>query len=266
MTRREQITLYWTTDYERFSFLKENRDADTIERRKKLKETRRSIEENGFLRDYPVVVKPAEPGFYSIIDGQGRFVICRDLQIEFAYIINNNFKGKISSIQTGKPWGTSDYVKNCAAIGSQDYTTLREWSRKRGIQLAVAAQMLSGRSPASTSNLEDVRQGRFQINNMEFANKVADLLDSIRPFSILPDHRCFINAVASCAWLPFFDCEHFAKKCKSFPSLLVRCLNTEQYLEVIETIYNYHDKGAKVAIKFPAMQLTENRRTENLNK
>lgn len=95
---------------------------------------------------------------------------------------------------------------------------------------------------------DDMRRG-FQGQGFERSQKTAEMLVEIEPFFSHWTHRNFVRAVVKLLKKKQFNWKVFMKKVEMNPTLMQVCMTTEQYLDLIEKIYNYKAQN-KVSLKY----------------
>ena len=240
--KNEPIIVQTTKDYSLFKTLIGNRDVNEIH----LKRLKESIKAN-YLTTIIIVNENLE-----IIDGQHRFLICKELNLPVNYIICNNYG--ISEIQilnaNMKNWSLSDFVNGYCDLGYKDYQIFRHFVNEYNLPLKAAVLILSGEH-LSGKNCS-FKQGEFKVKNLEESKKIVDKLFSIKPYYNTKDgylRRVFIETIISLLKNDNFDFNEFIFKLKQQPTKLVHCVNSTQYKALIEEIYNYR-RTNKVNLRF----------------
>src|SRR5690606_3986243 len=89
----------------------------------------------------PIVVNPE----LMIMDGQHRFIACKELELPVFYVIADNIKlrdiARMNS-NTDK-WKPNDFLMCYIQLGSKDYEILREFSETRKVPLTTAIFLLN---------------------------------------------------------------------------------------------------------------------------
>ena len=98
------VTAYYvrkTNNYKKFRFVDGNRDVARTGR------IRNSIKENGWYRQ-PILVNE----HFEIIEGQHRFVVCKELGLPIEYVVQEGLEVKdcVPLNVSRKNWSVADYV------------------------------------------------------------------------------------------------------------------------------------------------------------
>lgn len=117
-TSEEVAKVYRTTDYSIFQTLLGNRDV----RDPRVQKIRRSILEKGYIFS-PIIVNEK----MEIIDGQGRLAALKSFGMPVDYTLKAglNISDCITLNVTQTQWGSADYAKSFADLGSEDYENLQ---------------------------------------------------------------------------------------------------------------------------------------------
>lgn len=103
--------VYRTYDYDKFKYVDGNRDIKSTAKVKK------SIKEHGYYRQ-PILVNE----FLEIIEGQHRFLACKELGLPIEYVIQSGLRAKdCAPLNTGRTnWRTKNYV-HLHSVSTVDY-------------------------------------------------------------------------------------------------------------------------------------------------
>ena len=117
-TSEEVAKVYRTTDYSIFQTLLGNRGV----RDPRVQKIRKSILKNGYIFN-PIIVNEK----MEIIDGQGRLAALKSLGMPVDYVAKEglNVNDCITMNVTQTQWGSADYTKSFADLGSEDYENLQ---------------------------------------------------------------------------------------------------------------------------------------------
>ena len=113
------VTAYYvrkTNNYKKFRFVDGNRDVARTGR------IRNSIKENGWYRQ-PILVNE----HFEIIEGQHRFVVCKELGLPIEYVVQEGLEVKdcVPLNVSRKNWSVADYVHlNATSIDDYKYFEL----------------------------------------------------------------------------------------------------------------------------------------------
>lgn len=113
------LRIFRTTDYSIFKFNESNRDINKLN----LKKIKESIQKIGFQSNKRILVNEN----MEIVDGQHRFVACKELGLPIEYEIVDECENLYINLNIGsKPLSAIDYVKYYSAKGFNVYITIHK--------------------------------------------------------------------------------------------------------------------------------------------
>jgi disulfide oxidoreductase YuzD len=231
-----------TTDYDQFKFLKGNREVDEAHVVRLIK----SMKANDLFT--PIMVN----NNLEVIDGQHRLEARRRLQLIVPYInVGEYGLAEVQQINAQqKKWTIEDYTDSYIALGLKDYEVYR-WFRKRyKLPHTVTVPLLSGVDYANSSHLgKSFIEGSFRVRSLESAKDVAEHIEKVAPhFSGYRD-RSFVLAVIRLLDKKSFSFTKFIDKIQQNPLMMKKCATSDQYIDLIEEIYNYRSQN-KVSLRY----------------
>ena len=237
--------IFETTDYDKFSFSKMNRECDYkhVERLKKEMQER-------FIRTNIIVDNQ-----YVILDGQHRYEAIKDLGLPLTYTVidSENSETEIITMNTNtKNWQNDDflnfYIKkektknplNCHDMPYHNFKRARNYK----IHFMTLIELIySSRQKEHTIGFG---KGKLFIQDKElFKENVNFLVTAVKQHRAC-EHRN--TQLALCKYLlnKNFDKETFLEKLEKFPDKLVRSSTMDQATLNIKTLYNYFNKKSKL--------------------
>jgi hypothetical protein len=220
-----------TEDYFLFKSIDGNRKLDRL----LIKQLSKSISENYLFTIITVNEK------YEIIDGQHRFEVIKELKLPLNYIICHGYGLKEVHIlnKISKKWNSDDYMNGYADMGMEDYIIYRNFKKKYKFGHDETMAMLSGVNSGNSKLLYDFRGGNFKIHKLDTAIEEAEKIWSLSYLYEGFKRRCFIYSLLFLFDNANFNFDEFVCKLKLQRSKLTDCVDTKQYLSLIEEIYNY---------------------------
>lgn len=217
-----------------------------------------SMKEYGFLPAYPIHVVYRN-GQLFVKDGGHRLAAAKITKNPVYYVVLEDIDISIPQINSGQtPWSGADYVDSYIKRGLEEYIKLSEFCRRYRIPLTIAAPLLLGRQPNAAAYITDIRRGTFKVKNEQMANQIMLLVEAIRPFFKQAASRFFIGAIYRCFMVKEFDHVRFCKKAKKHRHLFEHKATIDDYLAVIEQVYNEQArKNDRIPLKFMANQAAE---------
>ncbi len=225
-----------TEDYSIFGTLDGNRNINVPN----LRALKRSIEKEHL--QIPIIVNEK----LQIIDGQHRFNACKELKKPIYYIIVKGYGlsqvHKLNAIS--RKWSFDDYLDGYANMGNEDYIKARTFKQKYGFGTSETMALLLGyNSLAGDDARKNFLSGNFKIKSLHDAEAKAEKIMMIKPYYNGYLRRSFIGAMLKLFSLDNFDFSVFLQKLKYQSTKLVDCTTSDQYLLIIEDIYNYRARG-----------------------
>lgn len=245
--------VFKTFDYDKFKLISENREPDHV----------KALINSFESRLVPNAILCNEK--YEIIDGQNRFLALKELgQPILYYCIDGLDIYDVASLNSyGKNWSNDDYVRMWAALGKDEYKRILDFCKEfPDFTLANALTILSngkqrkyvnkvsfdcsvkGESrPKSANKTSDLKLGNYTIEDIEHSRYVARCILEYKAFSS-PGKQIYIQAAFISAMVMLlrgktFDNNEMVKKVTMFPSLFHRCINSKEYIFMLEEIWNY---------------------------
>lgn len=245
---RHSVPLPVTTEYGKFRFhphnrlLKDHTTGGWLVRKDLVK----SMEAEGYRTEEPITAYSNDDGTLTIIDGHNRLLAAWALNLPLTYIAyKRNGKAEwtpVKSSATQRSWTLNDAVRAYAHDGHPDYVELLEYHERTGIQLGLAAAILSGRSASSNDSNASCRNGRFAVKHRLNGEIVADLVLTAAKFiSWATDHR-FVSALSSLVFVEEFSPTHLKDKMQRYPEYLEKRRDRDGMLEMLDTLYNKYSR------------------------
>jgi hypothetical protein len=233
--------VHTTTDYSMFKNIAGNRTMNELH----LRRLKSSIM-NKYL--FTVIIVNED---YQIIDGQHRFNVIRELNLPLNYIICVGYGLREVQIlnANSKNWSADDFMEGYCNIGKKDYIMYRNFKQKYGLGHNECMAILSGVIGVGGQFTEDFHNGLFKITHYEDACRKAELLKMIEPYYSGYKRRGFVSAMLQLFKNTNFEFTEFLQKLRIQQTALVDCVNTNQYLTLIEEIYNYK-RRVKVNLRY----------------
>jgi hypothetical protein len=231
--------VHTTTDYFLFKPIEGNRNKNLLH----INRLKKSMAET-YL--FTVIIVNEK---YEIIDGQHRFDVIQELKLPLNYIVCNGYGLNEVHIlnQNSKTWTSDDYLDGYCKLGYKDYLKYKEFKELYGIGHYECMWLLNG---SQLSNPTQVFfTGDFKIKNYNEACKIIEKIMLVDPYYEEWKRRSFILAMLQLFKNPNFELTEFLQKLKLQPTALSNCSTTNQYVSLIEEIYNYR-RREKVNLRY----------------
>ncbi|MDD5013505.1 MAG: ParB N-terminal domain-containing protein [Atribacterota bacterium] len=227
-----------TKQYSKFIYVKGNRPIDPNH----VKRLAASIHEKNLLHLNPVLVTSQ----MHVIDGQHRIEAAKLLKLEVFYEVSDEItKSDMSRLNRNKKnWTIHDYINYYCEEGYQVYIQFRDFINDNpNFKLSVLLKIVT---PGEGHGYKEAVQNGSMIIpniNMNRAKKVIEVINRINnlpfEFKFIYDSR-FPLAISKCLVTPKFNVDNLIEKIRANPRRFVKCSTKEEYLELIEEIYNYY--------------------------
>lgn len=235
-------TVYTTNDYSKFKSIDGNRNKNLLHI-KRLKESIQKI----YL--FTIIIVNEK---FEIIDGQHRFDVICELGLPVNYIVCPGYGlNEVHTLnQNSKTWNADDFMNGYCDLGYSDYIQYRDFKEKYKIGHHETISLLSGtRSYAVKGANSTFYSGEFKIKNLSNAIKTIEKIFMTSPYYSGYKRRSYIFSMITLLKNKNFEFTEFLAKLKNQPTAMVDCATTEQYIALIEEIYNYR-RQKKINLRF----------------
>ena len=225
-------TVYITNDYSLFSKLDGNRNVNKAH----LIRLKKSIKEESLC--VPIIVNEK----HEIIDGQHRFSCWESLMLPIYYIVVEGYTLKqVQRINANTMnWKLMDYAESYCDLGNKHYCKYKDFKARYNIGDYESIALLQGNENGSGKNFERFRNGIFQVKRWKKACDEAEQIIRVSEFYDGYKRRAFVFALLKFFSNDKFDFNRMLRKIKLNPTKLVDCTNKEQYMILLENMYNYN--------------------------
>lgn len=226
-----KVELIETTDYKYFKYRKGNRHVSAT----KLSTMIEKIKKKNCLMDNPILVDDN----FEVIDGQHRLEACKVLKIPVVYkvAIEEYVDNDVALIQTNSAWNIYDYFDHYIAYGNGNYTLVKQFADKNSLSLPLAVRLCCSRRYNTTW----IANGELNVDRIHFAKSFINILDKL-DFLDFARTREFISAMRKIVVNEQFDLNRFEEQVDAYPERFVQKMNSQEYVKMIEEIYNHKKK------------------------
>lgn len=243
-----------SNNYGMFELWEFNRDVT------KTKKLTQSMKTHGWINSKPMSVVQMPNGKLRIKDGHHRFDIAQRLGMPVKYVIDTDNSTPNELYETYNPWSLLDSLTSYCRAGKEEYLKVRDYCEETRISLALAASMLIGESAGSGNYRESFRQGTFKVNpRSNHAEIVKAMILCMKKNGVkFYNNNLLVQALSKCVWLDDFSSDHLNSKIKNFAFMVEKKANLEQYLEMLEEVYNRQSR-IKIPLKYLALEKAKER-------
>lgn len=233
----EEIQIPLTKDYSIFKTLKGNRPINWGHVRSLVL----SMQENGFLLNPIIINKRGE-----IIDGQHRLEAAKIIGIPVYYLVAPKYGQKeiLAFNTTVKTWTLSDYLHKWIKKGEPAYIAFQEFLENHAdFNLTNCLKLVGGQKAGEGGGarklVDAFRLGKLDMSGAheadQFLMKVKRLEDLYDGYKRMK----FVGALWRCEKYNKFSFDEFEHKLALRRAKMFDCGTEDQYIELIEDIYNY---------------------------
>jgi hypothetical protein len=234
-----------TKNYSMFKFRNDNRDVNEPHVRKLTK----NMKENGWMKGSIVVVNEKN----EIIDGQHRIKAAITAGVPVEYIVSrgSGIREIIGNNVLTNQWNIKTYLDHHVKQGNTNYQVLKDFMVKYPMFKFTELTMFlnNGLNNASRGVFES---GDWKIKNVKTAELWVERILQLKPYFEQYNRSIFVRAVVKImSKKTEFSFDEFLHKVKLRPTMLRPCGTVDQYVEMIEELYNYHRRNdEKLNLRF----------------
>lgn len=232
-TLTDSHTIQRTNDYDKFSFLSNNRDPS----RSHIEALKRAFQDYGNLTEsQPVLVNER----LQIIDGQHRFIAAQELgsPIFYTTVPGLGIQEARQMNILHKNWTTDDYAESYAKGGNMQYIKYLELKEEFGFSHSV---LISYAKEGRVKGVfADFRNGTFVIDDLEATRQRLSMLADVTAIigATLAD-KIFALAFRRAMQAPHYDHVRMLKKLAELQTEFRAFSKQPDALRQLEDIYNY---------------------------
>ncbi len=212
-----------TSNYNLFNFKIENRGIS----RMKIKLLKENFKTFGYCAQYPILVDEN----FNIIDGQHRFVACKELGLEIVYEFSQNKSNEyMRSLNIASSnWELSDYINSYCNEGRETFVNFVNFKNKNKLTVTNALIIFF-----ENAKPKEIREGK----DMKLYKKMDELISLIDDFKDLKFtmSKTFVYALKTLVNknIGETNIQYLIKK----RMLIEQMASVEQYLIVFQNIIN----------------------------
>lgn len=234
--------IYSSTDYDSFKLRPDNRPINEAH----VITVAQSIERIG--QRQPVSIDPKN----FVIDGQHRLAACRLLGIPVNFVIDEHktTTNDLTEIQIKKEWTVKDRAESFS-LNNDNYKWYKVFSEKYPEFSHTLKIMMLYNIPERNQKLEeDFKIGIFKIKSYNKGCETAEMLRSFAKYYKGYKKRGFVSAILTIKEHKDFDLSRMMRKMALQSKQLLDFSRTEDYIEVLEDMYNWKE-SKKVYFTIP---------------
>lgn len=229
--KKHNTIIYKTRNYELFERDPVNRATDENS------QLFASMKKHGWIEAYPAFVVPTGRGTFRVKDGQHRIAYAKDLGLPVLYVTPHENGIAIPELNnTQRRWSLADYITSYANQGNEHYKRLLNFQAQHGLPLSVCANLLSGCVGSATAS---VKRGLFKIKSEDHAARVCSIVSCASTQVKWSSNTYFISAISLALKYSNLEERVLCEKIRKHPALLILMPTVDDFLEMIEKLYNH---------------------------
>jgi hypothetical protein len=235
--------VYSTKDYSKFKFRGDNR----IVKESHVKGLIENMKTRGWEPGSYVVIN--EKG--EVIDGQHRVKAAIQVGIPIHYTIEKKagFETIRNLNRNQKNWAITDHIHGFVEENNPHYIKLNNFIKEYP-ELKVTECMMLCKNSFSSVHRNDFESGNFTTRDMNKAREWANNIMSLKPYFKGYNRSIFVRALVKVfSKKQEFNFTKFLHKVQLRPNMIVMCGTVEQYIGMIEEIYNFGNRE-KINLRF----------------
>jgi hypothetical protein len=239
---KKENQVHTTTDYSLFKSIDGNRNKNLLH----INRLKKSMSENYLFTIITVNEK------YEIIDGQHRFEIIKELNLPLNYVICEGYGlNEVHVLNANaKTWNSDDYLEAYCKLGYNDYILYRTFKQRYGFGTRENISILSGGNIyVKTDHMKEFFKGNFKVSNYSESCNIAENIEILSNYYDGYKRRAFVFAMISLFKNKNFNFNEFVQKLKLQQNALIDCVSSNQYISLIEEIYNFR-RREKINLRY----------------
>jgi hypothetical protein len=236
--------IFETKDYSMFKFREDNRPIIPNH----VKKLAKRMSEKGWLSTSVITIN----GNGDVIDGQNRLTAAKMVGCPVRYkVVRGVGSDEMTEMNTlQKNWSPFDHLHKFVKKENSNYVTFKKFVDDYPMFKYTEIGMLLTNSLTGVKR-DTFESGMYVVKSEKKAREWADKIIQLKPyFEKYYNKSIFVRAMIKVMlYKKEFVFEEFLHKIKLRPTKLVPCGTVEQYVEMIEEIYNYR-RSDKVNLRF----------------
>lgn len=228
-----EVKIFTSNKYDEFKLSEFNRDPLHF------KKVMESIRENDYSMYQPILVNSS----MEIVDGQNRFLACKELGKPIHFIVSNDITifAAADINQAAKNWSSQDYVLHYAKRGRAPYLKILDLCSRYGQQISMVS-MFGKISGGARSITEVIKNGSFDFKE---EIDVDDFFQHVKEFEEYYSYakmEKFIKAVLRLYLSPNYSKELMINKLSQGSRIVKEQPRVDLMAEELLKLYNYNNR------------------------
>lgn len=233
------IIMSRSKDYSKFNILSENRNID----HNHIDKIKESITKHGYLSSNPIIVDEK----MNIIDGQHRFLACKEMGLPIDYEVIEDSESMIIDLNTTqKKWTIYDYLKYYAIKdNNENYIRVLNLmgKYKTSAQMIFSIALKRGMGGEITRT---VRQGtlKFDVDDVARVEGCFKKIDTISKNLKKGKVTRMVQALMQISRNPLFNWDRMLRQSELYPTIAYNCRSIAEYIVMLKELYNFNIRKA----------------------
>ncbi len=242
------MNILTTTDYSIFKKYKGNRDIDHKHINNLVESFKKGV--------LPFFIEINSK--YEVIDGQHRLDALKILNLPVNYIINTNTYDYTDIIRLNnikKSWKIGDYANYWEKQDIPNRWCYEYYNKLKAnyqitdsVLISVISEIASQAKKEDASTLK-FKNGLMDIHNTQYVDDTIFNISKMFKILNIENDRCLAYAFLRIKKAKDFNLKTFFYKIEKYSDLFKKQRDTNQYVELLEIIYNYASK-TKISLKY----------------
>jgi len=232
--KQSDVRVFVSNQYDKFILSELNRIPGHY------KKVLNSIKENDYTKYQPILVNHK----LEIVDGQNRFLACKELGLPIHFIVSDEIKifAAADINRASKNWTANDYAIHYAKRGREPYIRLLDLCARFNQKISIV-QFFGKMSGAVRSHSDNVKSGNFQfredVNIEDFLSHIEDFAAYYKNFY---KKDKFIKAVLKLYLTPGYSKSTMNNKLRMASGIVHEQPRVDMMTEEIIKLYNYKSR------------------------
>jgi len=227
-----------------------------------------SMRERGFVKSCPIVCIRSPKNKMMIHDGHNRLIAAAHLNIPVEYICyeEGDVLPPTEFSATQKQWSMMDYATAFSHdITKPDYIEVLKYHRDTGIPINDCYSLFGGESAGSNNQSRKMKLGLFTIKDRNSPEMVKCIVHAINRHCDYGSSHNFVVAIGKVIHIEGFSLEKMVERIHTHSELIKKCRTHEDYIELLDLIYNRHSKIEKLYFRIGVEKAMKSRSCINRN-
>lgn len=236
--RQSGVKIFISNQYDKFVLSKLNRIPGHY------KKVLQSIKENDYTKYQPILVNSK----MEIVDGQNRFLACKELGLPIHFIVSDEIKifAAADINRASKNWTAMDYAIHYAKRGREPYIRLLDLCARYNQKISIVQCFGKMSGGSFSSHSDNVKSGGFQFrDDVDIEDFLEHMMDFESYYEFSKKDK-FVKSVLKLYLSDGYDKLKMKKKLRMASGIVHEQPRVEMMTEEILKLYNYKSRNPLV--------------------